>query len=318
MDYIIAHYGSALAKIEGGYSFSVTNTAAIWTSTKTYDASGKLLSQSDTGLNSSGQPTSTTVVYTDGSKDVINYTAGVQTKFVHIGTDATRTTDTYNTAGTLLSEIVQKTDGYYSTTLYTNGVKTAAYVKNADGSQDNFSYNITGKSFTTQVQHLDKTGKVTSVTRSHADGSLDSTQVYNSDGSSVITTYSATGVKLVETSYHADKSKDVWTYNIKGQNYTTEHDVYDSTGFLTTLTRLHSDGSLAFKLAQTSDGTKTTDWYNAAGSLTSEVVQKADGFTSTTLYSNGVKTSRPKPISRTPTAVRTTMPMASAARVTPR
>ncbi|WP_061028736.1 hypothetical protein [Bradyrhizobium sp. CCH5-F6] len=290
MDYIIAHYGSALSKIGGGYSFSVTNTAATWTSTKTYDASGKLLSQSDTGLNSSGQPTSTTVAYTDGSKDVISYTAGVQTKFVHIGTDATRTTDTYNTAGTLLSEIVQKADGYYSTTLYTNGVKTAAYVKNADGSQDNFTYNITGKSFTTQVQHLDKTGKVTSVTRSHADGSLDSTQVYNSDGSSVITTYSATGVKLVETSYHADKSKDVWTYNIKGQNYTTEHDVYDSTGFLTTLTRLHSDGSLAFKLAQTTDGTKTTDWYNAAGSLTSEVVQKADGFTSTTLYSNGVKT----------------------------
>lgn len=290
MDYIIAHYGSALSKIEGGYSFSVTNTAATWTSTKTYDASGKLLSKSDTGLNSSGQPTSTTVAYTDGSKDVISYTAGVQTKFVHIGTDATRTTDTYNTAGTLLSEIVQKADGYYSTTLYTNGVKTAAYVKNADGSQDNFTYNITGKSFTTQVQHLDKTGKVTSVTRSHADGSLDSTQVYNSDGSSVITTYSATGVKLVETSYHADKSKDVWTYNIKGQTYTTEHDVYDATGFLTTLTRLHSDGSLAFKLIQTTDGTKTTDWYNAAGSLTSEVVQKADGTTSTTTYSNGVKT----------------------------
>lgn len=290
MDYIIAHYGSALSKIQGGYSFSVTNTAATWTNTKTYDASGKLLSKSDTGLNSSGQPTSTTVAYTDGSKDLISYTSGVKTKFVHVGTDATRTTDTYNTAGTLLSEVVQKSDGYYSTTLYTNGVKTAAYVKNADGSQDNYTYNITGKSFTTQVQHLDPTGKVTSVTRSHADGSLDSTQVYKSDGSSVITTYSATGVKLVETSYHADKSKDVWTYNIKGQTYTTEHDVYDPTGFLTSLTRLHTDGSLAFKLVQTPDGTKTTDWYNAAGSLTSEVVQKADGTTSTTLYSNGVKT----------------------------
>lgn len=290
MDYIIAHYGSALSKIQGGYSFSVTNTATTWTNTKTYDASGKLLSKSDTGLNSSGQPTSTTVAYTDGSKDLISYTNGVKTKFVHVGTDATRTTDTYNTAGTLLSEIVQKSDGYYSTTLYTNGVKTAAYIKNADGSQDNYTYNITGKSFTTQVQHLDPTGKVTSVTRSHADGSLDSTQVYKSDGSSVITTYSATGVKLVETSYHADKSKDVWTYNIKGQTYTTEHDVYDPTGFLTSLTRLHTDGSLAFKLVQTPDGTKTTDWYNAAGSLTSEVVQKADGTTSTTLYSNGVKT----------------------------
>ncbi|MBH5402629.1 RHS repeat protein [Bradyrhizobium sp. CNPSo 4010] len=290
MDYIISHYDNALSKIQGGYSFSVTNAAATWSSTKTYNASGTLLSKADTGLNSSGQPTSTTVAYTDGSKDLISYTNGVMTKFVHIGTDATRTTDTYNTAGTLLSEVVQKPDGYYSTTLYTNGVKTAAYVKNADGSQDNYTYGITGKSFTTQVQHLDASGKVTSVTRSHADGSLDSTQVYNSDGSSVITTYSATGVKLVQTTYHADHSKDVWTYNITGQNYTTEHDVYSSTGFLTNLTRLHSDGTLAFKLVQAPDGTKTTDWYNAAGSLTSEVVQKADGTTSTTTYSNGVKT----------------------------
>jgi len=290
MDYMIAHYGGALSKIQGGYSFSVTNSAATWINTKTYDASGKLLSKSDTGLNSSGQPTSTNVAYTDGSQDLISYTGGVKTKFVHVGTDATRTTDTYNTAGTLLSEIVQKSDGYYSTTLYTSGVKTTAYVKNADRSQDNYTYGITGKSFTTQVQHLDASGKVTSVTRSHADGSLDSTQVYNSDGSSVITTYSATGVKLVETAYHADHSKDVWTFDIKGQNYTTEHDVYNATGFLTTLTRLHSDGSLAFKLIQTTDGTKTTDWYNAAGSLTSEVVQKADGTTSTTTYSNGVKT----------------------------
>ncbi|MBR0926544.1 RHS repeat protein [Bradyrhizobium diazoefficiens] len=290
MDYIIAHYGSALSKIQGGYSFSVTNSAATWINTKTYDASGKLLSRSDTGLNSSGQPTSTTVVYSDGSQDLISYAAGVKTKFVHVGIDAIRTTDTYNPAGIILSEIVQKPDGYYSTTLYTNGLKTTAYVKNADGSQDNYSYNVTGKSFTTQVQHLDASGKVTSVTRSHADGSLDSTQVYNSDGSSVITTYSATGVKLVETAYHADHSKDVWTYNITGQNYTTEHDVYSATGFLTSLTRLHSDGSLAFKLTQTTDGTKTTDWYNAAGSLTSEVVQKADGTTSTTTYSNGVKT----------------------------
>lgn len=290
MDYIIAHYGSALSKIQDGYSFSVTNAAATWSNTKTYDSSGKLLSKSDTGLNSSGQSTSTTVVYSDGSQDLISYTAGVKTKFVHVGTDATRTTDTYNTAGTLLSEVVQKSDGYYSTTLYTNGVKAAAYIKNADGSQDNYTYNITGKSFTTQVQHLDPTGKITSVTRSHADGSLDSTQVYNSDGSSVITSYSATGVKLVETTYHADHSKDVWTYNITGQSYATEHDVYNTAGFLTNLTRLHSDGSLAFKLVQTPDGTKTTDWYNAAGSLTSEVVQKADGTTSTTLYSNGVKT----------------------------
>jgi hypothetical protein len=290
LDYIIAHYGNALSKIQGGYLFSVTNSAPTWTSTLTYSANGSLVSTSNTGLTGSGQPISTTINYADGSKDAIGYTGGVKTTFIHLATDGTRTTDTYNTAGTLLSEVVQKSTGYYSTTVYTNGVKTAAYVLNPDHTQDNYTYNIKGQSYTSQVQHIDTTGKVTSVTRTHADGSLDSTQIYNSDGSSAITTYSATGVKQVETDYHADHSRDVWTYNITGQAYTSEHDIYDTTGFLTTLVRRHADGSYAFKLVQSSDGTKTSDVYDATGHLTSEVVQRADGFTSTTLYSNGVKT----------------------------
>ena len=291
MNYIISHYGNALSKIQGGYSFSVTNSAPTWTSTLTYNAAGKLFATSNTGLNSSGLPISTTVAYADGSKDAIGYTAaGAKTSFIHLTTDGTRTTDTYSTSGTLLSEVVQKSTGYYATTVYKNGVKSASYIVNGDHTQDNYTYNVTGQTYTTQVQHLDTSGKVIAVTRTHADGTPDSTMIYNSDGSSAITTYSATGVKLVETDYHADHSKDVWTYNITGQNYTTEHDIYDATGFLTTLVRRHADNSLAFKLMQTSDGTKTTDWYDTTGNLTSEVVQNANGFSSTTLYSNGLKT----------------------------
>ncbi|MFB9268761.1 RHS repeat protein [Bradyrhizobium erythrophlei] len=289
MDYIISHYGKALSTIQGGYSFAVTNSASTWTSTLSYNSSGNLVSTSNTGLNSSGQPITTTIDYVDGSKDAISYSGGVKTAFIHVAVDGTRTTDAYDAKGNVTSEVVQKSDGYYSTTFFSNGAKTQSYVKNADGSQDNTTYNITGQSYTQQVQHVDPTGKVTAVTRTHADGSLDSTQVYNSDGSSVITTYSATGVKLVETDYHADGSKDVYTSNITGQSYTSEHDTFDATGFLTSLVRNHADGSLAFKLAQTADGTKTTDWYDATGNLTSEVVQMANGYNSTTVYSNGVK-----------------------------
>ncbi|MDN3274167.1 hypothetical protein QWJ07_07935 [Frankia sp. RB7] len=290
LDYIIAHYSNALSKIQGEYSFSVTNSAQTWTSTLTYDANGYLVSTSNTGLNSSGQPISTTINYADGSKDAIGYTGGIETTLIHLTAAGTRTTDTYNKSGTLLSEVVQKSTGYYSTTVYTNGVKTATYVLNADHTQDNYTYNIKGQNYTSQIQHVDTTGKVTSVTRTHADGTPDSTQIYNSDGSSAITTYSANGVKLVETDYHADHSKDVWTYNITGQTYTTEHDIYDATGLVTTLVRRHADGSYAFKLVQSSDGTKTSDFYDATGNLTTEVAQNADGFYSTTLYSNGVRT----------------------------
>ncbi|SPP97575.1 RHS repeat protein [Bradyrhizobium vignae] len=290
MDYIIAHYGSALSKIQGGYSFSVTNTAATWSNTLTYDSTGTLTANSNTGLDDSGRPFTTTIDYSDGSQDSFGYTNGIKTALIHLATDGTRTTDTYTIGGVLVSEVVQKASGAYSTTLYTDGVKTRAYILNADGTQDNYAYNITGQSYTTEVQHLDAAGHVTSVTRTHADGTLESTQLFNSDGSSAITLYSAAGVKQVETDYHADHSIDVWTSNIVGQSYTSEHAVYDRTGFLTSLQRSHADGSLAFSLVQSTDGTRTTDWYDATGHLTSEVVQKADGYYSTALFSNGAET----------------------------
>ncbi len=109
--------------------------------------------------------------------------------------DGTKTTDWYDAKGVLTSEVITKADGYSSTTVYTNGVKTAAYITNADLSQDNYTYNITGQSYATQHQHLDPTGKTTEVTRWHADGTLDYTQVVGSDGSSVVTNYDASGIK---------------------------------------------------------------------------------------------------------------------------
>jgi hypothetical protein len=289
MSYIISHYGKALGAIQGGYSFSVTNSSPMWSKTVIYDATGQLLSTSNTVL-SNGLPLSTTVLHTDGSKDITSYSGGAKISELHVGKDGTKTTDSFDGAGTLTSEVVQKSDGFYSTTLYASGAKAKAYIRNADHSQDNYSYNITGRSYTTEHQHLDAVGKVVAVTRTHADGSLDYTKVVNSDGSSTVNIYNATGVKMVQTDYHANGNKDVFTYNVTGQTYTTEHGSYDATGFLTALVRTHSDGSLAFKLAQTKDGTKTSAWYDANGTLTSEVVQKADGFSSTTLYSSGVKT----------------------------
>jgi len=289
MTYIMSHYAKALAAIQGGYSFSITTSASTWSKTVIYDSTGKLLSTSNTGITN-GLPVSTKVVYADGSTDSIAYSAGVKTSMVHIATDGTKSTDVYDAKGVITSEIVQKADGYYSTTLYTNGVKTKAYVQNADHSQDNYIYNITGQSYTTQVQHLDASGKLVSVIRTHADGTLAYTQVINSDGSSAVSSYNAAGVKMVETDTQADGSKDVFTYNITGQSYTAEHDIYDATGFLTTIVRTHADGSLAFKLVQSKDGTKTTDLYDAKGIVTSEIVQKADGYYATTVFTNGVKT----------------------------
>src|SRR5258708_32809518 len=95
---------------------------------------------------------------------------------------------------------------------------------------------------------------------------------------------------MVRSSLHPDGRKDVSLLNIKGQAYTSEHDSYDATGLLTTQLQSHSDGTPAFHLVQTSDGTKTSDFYDATGNLSSEVVQQANGYYSTTVYTAGVKT----------------------------
>src|SRR5258707_4681212 len=337
MNYIIANYGKALAAIQGGYNFSVTTASSPWSQTLTYDASGKLLSTSNSAL-SNGVVTSTYVVYADGSTDATGYTAGVKTNETHVNadgskeiyafnitgqafttehdsynasglltsvvqthsdgslafklvqtSDGTKTADAYDATGNLMSEAVQKADGSSSTTVYTAGVKTAAYITNADHTQDNWTYNVTGQTYTTQDQHLDTTGKVVAVTRTHADGSLDSTETIGSDGTTTINNYDATGTETSSTIFHPDGSRDVYLLNVKGQAYTTEHDTYDATGLLTAQQRSNS-GTSTSQLIQSSDGTKTANTYDAAGNLTSQAVQKPDGSYSTTIYTAGVKT----------------------------
>jgi trimeric autotransporter adhesin len=338
MSYIISHYGNALAAIQGGYSFSVTTSTSQWSQTLTYNANGTLLSTSNSGL-SNGLPTSTTIVYADGSTDTTAYTAGVKASEIHVNTDGskdvftfnikgqsyttehdsynasgfltnvvqtrsdgstflkmaqttggTKTVDWYDASGNLTTEVVQQTNGSYSTTVYTAGVKTAAYILNADHTQDNWSYNVVGQTYTTQHQHLDAIGKVVAVTRTHADGSLDYTQVIGRDGTDTINNYDAVGNETMSTIFHPGGSKDVYLLNIKGQTYGSEHDTYSATGLLTSQLRTHNDGTTAFQLTQTSDGTRTADTYDATGHLVSETVQMANGYYSTTLYTNGVKT----------------------------
>src|SRR5260221_1455454 len=290
MNYIIANYGKALAAIQGGYNFSVTTASSPWSQTLTYDASGKLLSTSNSAL-SNGVVTSTYVVYADGSTDATGYTAGVKTNETHVNadgskeiyafnitgqafttehdsynasglltsvvqthsdgrlafkmiqtSDGTKTPDGYDAKGILTSEVVQQTNGYCSTTFYTAGVKTAAYITNADHTQDNWSYNVTGQTYTTQDQHLDTTGKIVGVTRMHADGSLDFTQVIASDGTNTSNNYNASGKETVSTVVHPNGATDIYKFQVAGSPGATEHDSYAANGSLVAIDVLNANG----------------------------------------------------------------------------
>ncbi|MCK1396138.1 hypothetical protein [Bradyrhizobium sp. 1] len=96
------------------------------------------------------------------------------------------------------------------------------------------------------------------------------------------------GVLTRETVVHADNSKDVFIYNVKNQSYVSEHDTFDANGTLTAQVRTHADGTFAYSYNLASDGTKTTDTYNAAGIITSDTILNADGSSEARSYTNGI------------------------------
>jgi hypothetical protein len=156
--------------------------------------------------------------------------------------DGTETSDFYDATGNLTTEAVQMANGSSSTTVYAAGVKTAAYIVNADHTQDNWSYNVTGQSYTTQDQHLDTTGKDVGVTRMHADGSLDFTQVIASDGTSTSNNYGATGTETVSTVVHPTGATDIYKFQVAGSPGATEHDSYAANGSLLAIDVLNANG----------------------------------------------------------------------------
>ncbi|MGY3361179.1 hypothetical protein ACVWZK_007842 [Bradyrhizobium sp. GM0.4] len=188
--------------------------------------------------------------------------------------DGTKTSDWYDAKGVLTSEVTTKIDGYSSTTAYTNGVKTAAYITNADGTSDNWSYNIKGQSYTTQHQHLDASGHIVELTRTHADGTLDYTQVINNDGSKLTGIYDGSGSKTQEIANNADGSKDVFLFNFNGQAGTTQHENYNSANALQFFDDTKTDGThnvTAVASGVTIQGGAGNDLFSAAPSSTTIV-----------------------------------------------
>lgn len=324
MDYMISHYAGVLSTIKGGYSFAVTTSTSTWSLTENYDSTGKLTSTDQTAYQNgvtvydlvtyvdgttaasnfaNGIKTQTTVTHTDGSKDVTVYgitgksyvtmvtstnASRVVVKKKYIGADGSTVDDHFNSSGALASETKINADGSSSTTLYTNSVKTAAFVTNADQSNDNSFYNIKGQSYTSEVLHVNASGAVISVVRSHADGTLDYTETHGSDGTVTSTNYDAKGVKVAQATTHTDGTKDIYALNIQQKPYASEHSHFDASGNLTLFERFHADGSYAEKA--TLGDRPVADHYDSKGALASEVVVGADGSTSTSLFSGGVKT----------------------------
>ena len=120
----------------------------------------------------------------------------------------TRQIDTFAADGKKISAVTVDSANTWTTLLYdAAGKPSRRYVERADHSGEVTVYGITGKSYVTETQVVDTAGKVTGVTRLHADGSLDYTEANAPDGSSVLTYYDTAGRKTLSAAIAANGDK---------------------------------------------------------------------------------------------------------------
>ncbi|WP_426423842.1 beta strand repeat-containing protein [Bradyrhizobium genosp. A] len=282
MDYIISHYGNALAAIQGGYSFSVTTSTTSWSETKFFNATGTLTG-TQTSNFSNGVITSKSLVNVDSSSDMVLYSAGVKTQEVIVGANGAKETINYNPDGSISSDTVINSDKSVTTTIYANGLKSKVYVTNADGTHTNTFYGITGQAYATQILTTKADGTVTAITDLHADGTTQYTKVVNADGSTITGLYNGAGQKTSEVRNYTDGSSLTTNYDTSGAM--TQTVAKSASG---TTTTNYIAGVQASIYITSADGTKETKLFSG-GQLTSDLVQKTDGSSTTTVYANGVK-----------------------------
>jgi len=288
MEYIISHYGKALAAVQGGYSFSVTNSTSAWSETQYFDASGTLTSTSTSNFDSNGVITSKLTVNIDAatSSDTVIYSHGVESLQLIVNTNGSKETISYDGNGQMTADTVQNADGSLSTTIYANGAKSKVYTTNADGTHLNTFYGVTGQAYTTQIQHLDARGALTALTQLHADGSLQYAKVVNADGSTTVDLYNGVGQKTTEIVTHTDGSNLTTSYAASGTVAQIINHAADGGVTTTNFTA----GVEASVYVTTAAGVKES-WQFTNGHVTSGSIQNTDGSSSTTLYdSNGEAT----------------------------
>jgi hypothetical protein len=283
MNYIISHYGNALAAIQGGYTFSVTTSTTSWGETKFFSATGTLTG-TQTSNFTNGVITSKSLVNVDTSSDTILYSAGVKTQETIVSANGAKQTINYNTDGSISSETVYGSDKSVTTTVYANGLKSKVYVTNADGTHTNTFYGVIGQAYATQILTTKADGTVTSITDLHADGTNQYTKVVNADGSTTTSLYNTAGQKTSDVRNYTDGSSLTTNYNTSGVVTQT---IAKAANGATTTTNLSAGVQTSIYIAS-ADGTKETKLFTA-GAISSDFIQKTDGSSTTTVYANGVK-----------------------------
>ena len=225
-------------------------------------------------FNSIGLLTSETQLHADRSKDV--YHSAI------VGKSYVAEHDVYNAAGTLIEATRTHADASldYHYRLTANGTKITDTYDAAGLQKSHVELRTDG--YTDTITFKD--GVVSrDVVKFAAGGTEQSeTKVYADVGGKAVLTQ--------DTLVHADGSKDVTSLNLSGKAYNAQHDSYDANGTLIHQTRTFAGHEFqTFDLA--SDGTKTTDTYDASGQQLLHTQVRTNGASDTLTYKNGVLSS---------------------------
>ena len=257
MNTLLANDKAILAKIAGGYSFSVTTTSTSSTTTTLYDSTGTVTST--TNVIPQGTKTQTFTryadgtildVYTDASGNKLSEsrtTASGRVMTIHgvTGQPFTSAVYTYDTTGKQTS----------LTKLYANGSVYSTQAIAADGSTTTVSYDTAGR----------KTQQVATTA-----GTTD-TVTYDTTGATVTDLLvTASGKTLTQFGLTGAFAKAVFTW--------------DATGKLTSLVKSYASGIVYSSQVTASDGGTTTISYDTAGNKTQQVTVTAAGTTDTVTY----------------------------------
>lgn len=255
---------------QGQLLAKVTNAADGTRTSLTYDATTTKLASS--------------VVQTKaGAVTTITYTAGVMSDRTLVRADGSRTSETFDAAGMKTRQVDVDLAKTFTTQVFdaTTGKPQRTYLQYADGHSVVTSYNLTGKSYVTETQTTNTAGKVVSVVRRHADGTLDYNDSYAADGTRTVTSYDATGHRLAQTVTAVGGGRVITAYDAATGSLKSRIE-YAANGTLVS-SQSFAGGGLTNE--ETSDGqAKVSYTYDSSGAKTSQVQIDADGTRTTTLY----------------------------------
>jgi hypothetical protein len=267
----------------------------------TYDSAGRKQVETTTGVDGAvlaltfaagGDLLQRVTKAVGGATTTATYAAGIITSMVAVAADGTRTATSYDAGGVKTRDQSVDGAGNWTTTLFdATGQVTRRYIKNADGSGENFSYGVTGQSWTSEHQVVDALGKVVTVTRRNADGSLAYTDRKLDTGARQLATFDGAGRLKQEVTIAVDGGETVLDFDtatgkvLTRQERSAAGDVAVSRfedGTMVARRTQMANGTVVLE-AFRGDGSWSADTLNAAGSKTKAVVVDAAGQWTTTM-----------------------------------